>query len=203
MIEPPHPPPQGRAHVLDLARSRAGTLDRDGARTTSALAVAERVRPQSMAQTIAELADEGLVTRRPDPDDRRQTLIELTELGRETLEAERARREGWLATSIQDGLSPSEQETLAKRRPAARPHRRPVVPVPSGRGRASDVRPPTPRDGELLAVLQRAADRSMALRASCSSTSPDRPLTPTAPVRSAPSKIATPPRKKVKKGSKL
>jgi len=91
-----------------------GRLDREGARTASALAFAERVKPQSMAQTVSELSGEGLVTRRPDPDDGRQTLIELTPLGRETLERERARREGWLASAISEGLSDEEQEILAR-----------------------------------------------------------------------------------------
>jgi len=91
-----------------------GRLDREGARTASALALAERVKPQSMAQTVAELASEGLISRRPDPDDGRQSLIELTALGRETLAQERARREGWLAGAIAEGLSPEEQEILAR-----------------------------------------------------------------------------------------
>ena len=61
-----------------------GRLDREGPRTTSALALAERVRPQSMAQTLAELSAAGLVGRRPDPLDGRQILIELTDLGRQS-----------------------------------------------------------------------------------------------------------------------
>ena len=43
----------------------------------------------------------------------------------------------------------------------------------------------------------------MARRASCSSISPGRPLTPTAPMRVPPRRRATPPRKNVKNGSKL
>jgi DNA-binding MarR family transcriptional regulator len=97
------------SHAAVLSR-----LEREGTRTASALAVAERVRPQSMAQTITELAGDRLVTRRPDPHDRRQTLIELTDLGRDTLARERAHREGWLATAITDGLSEDEQEILAR-----------------------------------------------------------------------------------------
>jgi DNA-binding MarR family transcriptional regulator len=97
------------SHAAVLSR-----LEREGARTASALAAAERVRPQSMAQTITELTGDGLITRRPDPDDRRQTLIELTDLGRNTLARERAHREGWLATAIADGLSEDEQEILAR-----------------------------------------------------------------------------------------
>jgi len=87
-------------------------LDRDGAQTTSALAAAERVRPQSMAQTLAELEAEGLVSRRPDPADKRQVLIELTEGGRERLRADRRRREDWLSEAVAAELTPEEQETL-------------------------------------------------------------------------------------------
>ena len=53
-------------------------LDRDGRATTSALAAAERIRPQSMAQTLLELEGDGLISRRPDPTDGRRILIELT-----------------------------------------------------------------------------------------------------------------------------
>jgi DNA-binding MarR family transcriptional regulator len=108
-------------HKFSISQAAVlGRLDREGARTTSALALAERVKPQSMAQTVAELVSEGLVTRRPDPDDRRQTLIELTGLGLATLERERARREGWLASAIERELTPQEQEILAQAVPLLR-----------------------------------------------------------------------------------
>jgi DNA-binding MarR family transcriptional regulator len=87
-------------------------LDREGAQTTSALAAAERVRPQSMAQTLGELEIEQLIARRPDPGDRRQTLIELTTRGRERVAEDRRRREGWLAAAIAATLTPAEQRTL-------------------------------------------------------------------------------------------
>ena len=89
-----------------------GRLDREGPRSVSDLAAAERVRPQSMAQTVADLEADGLVSRRPDPDDRRRALVELTAQGRSTLEAERRNREGWLAMTIAGDLSADEQETL-------------------------------------------------------------------------------------------
>ena len=91
-----------------------GRLDREGPRTTSALAAAERVRPQSMAQTLAELSAAGLVGRRPDPLDGRQVLIELTELGRQALHDERRRRDGWLAQAIATELTSDERELLAR-----------------------------------------------------------------------------------------
>jgi DNA-binding MarR family transcriptional regulator len=95
-------------------------LDREGAQTTSALAAAERVRPQSMAQTIVELAGAGLVARRPDPTDGRRILIELTERGRETLSGDRSRRDGWLARAMAAELTPEEQETLIRAVPLLR-----------------------------------------------------------------------------------
>ena len=51
-------------------------LEQDGAQTTSTLAAVERMRPQSMAQTVRELETAGLVTRHPDPGDRRRVLVE-------------------------------------------------------------------------------------------------------------------------------
>ena len=87
-------------------------IDREGAQTTSALAAAERVRPQSMAQTLAELEAAGLIDRRPDPADGRRVLIELTPGGRERVLEARGRRQDWLAAAIAEELEPAEQQTL-------------------------------------------------------------------------------------------
>ena len=87
-------------------------LDREGAQTASALASAERVRPQSMAQTLAELETAGLIERRPDPVDRRSSQIELTEEGRARVLEGRGRREDWLAAAIAAELRPEEQRAL-------------------------------------------------------------------------------------------
>jgi DNA-binding MarR family transcriptional regulator len=95
-------------------------LDREGPQTASDLAAAERVRPQSMAQTVAELQTAGLVARRPHPLDRRRILIELTAEGTAALADDRRRREGWLAQAIETELSPEEQETLARAVPLIR-----------------------------------------------------------------------------------
>jgi DNA-binding MarR family transcriptional regulator len=87
-------------------------LQREGPQTTSALAAAERVRPQSMAHTIAELQAGDFIARRPHPLDRRQILIELTDQGHKKLIEDRQRREGWLAQAIATELSPEEQAIL-------------------------------------------------------------------------------------------
>jgi DNA-binding MarR family transcriptional regulator len=90
-----------------------GRLDREGPQSVSDLAGSERVRPQSMAQTVGDLENDGLVERRPDPDDRRRALVELTAHGREVLAGDRRRRDGWLAAGIAEDLSPEEQQQLA------------------------------------------------------------------------------------------
>jgi DNA-binding MarR family transcriptional regulator len=102
-------------HRFSIAHGAVlGRLDRVGTMSTSDLAAAERVRPQSMAQTVSELEADGMISRRPDPGDARRALLELTDKGRLTLEADRRQREGWLARSISDGFSEDEQRTLAQ-----------------------------------------------------------------------------------------
>jgi DNA-binding MarR family transcriptional regulator len=91
-----------------------GRLDRQGPLSTVELASAERVRPQSMGQTLAELETQGLVSRRPDEADGRRTLLELTDAGRQTLAEDRQRREGWLTQAIEHEFSAEEQEVLAQ-----------------------------------------------------------------------------------------
>ena len=90
-----------------------GRLDREGRKSIGDLAALERVRPQSMTQTIADLEADGLIARSPDPSDGRRTLVELTERGLNTLHEDRRHREGWLARTIADDLTPREQRLLA------------------------------------------------------------------------------------------
>ena len=90
-IRAEHGFPMGQGAVL-------GTLDRDGPQSTSDLAAAAKMRPQSMAQTVKELEQAGFVSRRPDPDDRRRNLVALTDEGRKALRSgkrasDRAERE--------------------------------------------------------------------------------------------------------------
>jgi DNA-binding MarR family transcriptional regulator len=94
-----------------LHGSVLGRLDREGPSSVSKLATVERVRPQSMAQTIGELESDGLVERRPDPEDGRRALVELTPAGLETLQEDRRHRVGWLVSAIEQ-LPKQDQETL-------------------------------------------------------------------------------------------
>jgi DNA-binding MarR family transcriptional regulator len=100
-------------HQFSLSQgSVLGRLDREGPQSTSKLAAAERVRPQSMGQTVAELEAQGLVERHADPSDGRSSLIELTVAGRVELREDRGRREGWLAEALEQSFDNEEREVL-------------------------------------------------------------------------------------------
>ena len=102
-------------HRFSLSQGEVlGRLDREGTRSIGDLAIAVRVRPQSMTQTISDLEGDGLVARCADPADGRRILVALTEQGRETLEADRRKREGWLAKAIAEDLSAQEQQVLLR-----------------------------------------------------------------------------------------
>jgi DNA-binding MarR family transcriptional regulator len=89
-------------------------LDREGPASVSDLAAAQRMRPQSMAQTVKELEQAGLVTRRPDPADGRRAYVELTPAGRKALEDSRAAREDWLALTLERELDAAERAELRR-----------------------------------------------------------------------------------------
>lgn len=92
-------------------------ISRDGAQTTSELAKAERMRPQSMAEIVGELESMALVARRADPADKRRVLLELTAGGRARIRDERRRREDWLSEAMLSELSAEEQRLLVKALP--------------------------------------------------------------------------------------
>lgn len=104
------------ANFGDLTPSQVtvlGRLFRDGPATVSALARADGMRQQSMGAIISSLQDTGFVAGSPDPNDGRQTILALTESGREWIKTSRALREDWLCRVIQQHLSPAEQVALA------------------------------------------------------------------------------------------
>jgi DNA-binding MarR family transcriptional regulator len=92
--------------------SALSRLDREGAVSTSALAAAERVRPQSMAATVAVLEERGLVGRRPDPDDGRKQLVSVSADGRAYLADRRRAGEEWMARALRDRFTEQEVRTV-------------------------------------------------------------------------------------------
>ena len=100
---------------LDLTPSQTAVLTRlwkEGASSASALAGAERVRPQSMATIVAALEQRGLIERTPDPEDGRRQVISLTKTGRQRAESDRQVREEWLARAIHERYSESERRAI-------------------------------------------------------------------------------------------
>ncbi len=87
-------------------------LSREGPSTASALAAAERVRPQSVAATIAVLEERLLVERRPDPSDGRRQVVSLTAAGRDLVDTRRAAGEEWLARALQERLTEPERQVV-------------------------------------------------------------------------------------------
>ncbi|HEU0164221.1 MAG TPA: MarR family transcriptional regulator [Thermomicrobiales bacterium] len=104
-------PRQDLSWSQDSAISR---LDRFGPSSISELARAEGVRSQSMGATITALEGEGLVSRSPDPEDGRQSVISLTGAGRHALHRARVERQEWLIEAMSARLTPEEQGKVAE-----------------------------------------------------------------------------------------
>ena len=93
-----------------------GALHRNGPLALGELAAYERVQPPSMTRTVNCLQDGGYVVRRAHETDGRQVLVDLTDRGRETLLADRARRDAWLAQRLRE-LTPEERAILRRAAP--------------------------------------------------------------------------------------
>jgi DNA-binding MarR family transcriptional regulator len=93
-----------------------GSLYRGGACSIGGLATLERVQPPSMTRTVNCLEEDGYVVRTPHATDGRQVVIELADKGRETLEADRRRRDAWLAQRLRE-LTPEERSVLRQAAP--------------------------------------------------------------------------------------
>ncbi len=97
--------------LSDTQLAALATLERHGAMTPGELAEHEKVQPPSMTRVIAALADWDLVTRSPDPADRRQVILSVTSSGRRLVQRVRRRREAWLARRLAE-LTPQERAAL-------------------------------------------------------------------------------------------
>jgi DNA-binding MarR family transcriptional regulator len=87
-------------------------LIKDGPASTSQLAGAERVRPQSMATTLTGLDKHGFIARTPDPEDGRRQIITLTPRGRAHAEHDRKARMQWLERAMQDRYTEPERRVI-------------------------------------------------------------------------------------------
>jgi len=98
--------PLGQTRVLNALVAQGGT-------TSSALATAERITPQSMAAIVADLEARGYVTREQDPHDGRRRVVLVTQDGRAALERDRNAMSGWLASAMLERLDDDERAALA------------------------------------------------------------------------------------------
>jgi DNA-binding MarR family transcriptional regulator len=81
------------ASGLSAARlSALSVLVFGGARTLGELAAAEHVRPATMTRIVQALELEGLVRRKPDPDDRRVVRLQATKKGERIMLRAREKR---------------------------------------------------------------------------------------------------------------
>jgi DNA-binding MarR family transcriptional regulator len=98
---------------LTLSQLEAlGEVARLGVTTPAELALRLHVRVQSLTDIINELLTEELISRRPDPADRRRQLLAVTERGIALLDDDRAQRDAWLQTTMQENLSELEANLL-------------------------------------------------------------------------------------------
>ena len=101
------------SHGLSPSKlSILGRLALSGPLTVTALAAKERVQPQSLTRTLADLEESKLIIRRQDQTDRRQSLTEITRLGEDLLRNDARRQAAWLAVAMSSVLTPAERELL-------------------------------------------------------------------------------------------
>ncbi|MET0695232.1 MAG: MarR family transcriptional regulator [Propionibacteriaceae bacterium] len=107
---------QMRDDTLDLNTNQLSAMSvllNSGDLSMGELASQEKVQPPSMTRVVNGLEELGFVTRQPHPVDKRQSVVSLTDSGRQVLLANRRRRDQWLAKRIAE-LEPEEREVLRK-----------------------------------------------------------------------------------------
>ena len=88
--------------------STLGRLERNGPATSSDLARADHISPQSMGVTVAALEERGLIERSRDPLDGRRVVLSITEAGRQVVHDKRGARTAMIAAALRDGFTETE-----------------------------------------------------------------------------------------------
>ncbi len=104
---------EGATGVVTQSQYAVLSALRHGPATLSTLAEREQIRPPSMTRTVDALENRGLVSRHPDPIDRRHVVVTLTESGRSVLNETRRLRTEWLNRQLAR-LDPDERQALAR-----------------------------------------------------------------------------------------
>jgi DNA-binding MarR family transcriptional regulator len=103
------------ANAQGLTVSQLAMLQRladNGPMTAAALAAAEHVTKQAIAQRLAAMQPGELIETAPDPADGRKVLVVLSPAGRALLEKLHRTREAWLVRAIESELSEAERPAL-------------------------------------------------------------------------------------------
>ena len=104
-----------RSGSMGLTLSQLSALNRlrrDGPATAAALAAAEHVSQQAVAQILTSLRRAGLVAAAPDPADRRKCLLEVTDAGHALIGSILASRNAWLVRAVEQTIGPGERDAL-------------------------------------------------------------------------------------------
>jgi DNA-binding MarR family transcriptional regulator len=87
------------------------TVKKCGPMSAGEVAAIEQVQPPSMTKILAALELAGFIERAPHPDDRRQSIISITQPGRDLLDDETRARDEWLARRLHE-LTEDDRDTL-------------------------------------------------------------------------------------------
>ena len=87
------------------------TVETHGPLTPSELAARERIQRPTATRIVARLEEAALITRTPDPTDRRSSLLAVSPEGRALLKELRTRKDAFLAERLRR-LSPEDRATL-------------------------------------------------------------------------------------------
>ncbi|MEV0737018.1 MarR family transcriptional regulator [Streptomyces sp. NPDC050549] len=99
-------------------RAALAQLDRAGPTTSSALARDAQITAQAMGATLGSLRTQGLVERRPDPEDGRRVVLTVTDAGRQALRNKRNARAELIGRALTGGtFTPTELKQLAAAAP--------------------------------------------------------------------------------------
>ena len=82
--------------------SALATVHKCGPMSAGEIATIERVQPPSMTKILSSLESAGWVERASHPEDRRQSIISITQAGLNLMEEETRARDEWLAERLQD-----------------------------------------------------------------------------------------------------
>jgi DNA-binding MarR family transcriptional regulator len=96
--------------------SALSAVERGGRLTVGELCGLEQVQPPTVSRLVATLVQAGLVTRQPDPDDRRMAWLSVTPEGTKLLQRTRRRKEAFLVKALR-GLDRGEVELLRRAAP--------------------------------------------------------------------------------------